>query len=143
MTSAAQILRHFHDRPAGVTLDWIIEQFLASARELGALSIEIPHSEPSRLEATANGEKASDTGRPGLRLLRTVLARMAKMGADEGDVEFQPYGGHVAFQRDDARIEVDFENTTVNQRFSMIAVLTTISSGSQTGSRNPALSGAG
>ncbi len=124
-------------------MDWIIEQFLASARELGALSIEIPHSEPSRLEATANGEKASDTGRPGLRLLRTVLARMAKMGADECEVEFQPYGGQVVFQRDGTRIEVDFENTTVNQRFSMIAVPSTISSGSQTGSRNPALSGAG
>ena len=106
-------------------------------------SSSIPHSEPSRLEATTNGTTASDTGRPGLRLFRTLLARMAKMGADEANAQFEPYGGRVVFHRAGSRIETEFENTTVEQRLSMIAIPTSPTSNFESGTRRPVVSGAG
>jgi len=143
MTSAEQVLKHFAELPAGTTVDWIIERFLACACDAGSLSIEIPHSEPPRLEATLNGRTASDSGRPGLRLFRTMLARMAKMAADEGGSKFEPYGGHLVFHRAGTRIETEFENTTVDQRFSMIAIPASPTSNLGSESHHPAVSGAG
>ena len=90
--------------------------------------------------ADVGGHTQSDYDYNLRRQFRTVLARMAKMGADESHAEFEPYGGRVVFIRNDARIEVDFENTSVSQRFSMIATpVTNIASESH----QPAFAGAG
>jgi hypothetical protein len=143
MTSAERVLKHFHDRPAGEMMDWIIERFHASAREFRAISIEIPHDEPPRVEANSDGQVAFDTSRAALRPFRTLLARMAKMGADESSAEFQPFGGHVVFHRGGVRIDWDFENTTANQRFSMVAISAAPLPNLGSETRDPIVSGAG
>src|SRR5947209_5007935 len=116
MTSATRALELFLRRPTGANrIDWLANQLLALAAEARFLSMRILPNEAGdgwTFETSDSGHVVSSQDPGPLRVFRTLLARLAKMGEEETGVEFNPYGGKLSFERASptgpVRIDVEF-----------------------------------
>lgn len=93
-------------RSQGKDIVWLADQVLLVAQHGGRIA----------LSDTTLGEDNSDFR----RLFRPLLARMAKVAADESGAAFDPYSGHYTLTRSGrggpVRVEIEIQNTTAVRR---------------------------
>lgn len=132
-TPAGVALGLFTSRPAdgGNKIDWLADQLLTLAVGTPALSMGLVPDDPGtgavRLEVADSVHRLTSTDPTPLRLFRTLLARLAKLSADESATNFDPYHGRYVLtrsRREDGpvRLEVEIDNTTVEPRLRITRV---------------------
>jgi hypothetical protein len=107
----------------GKDIVWLADELLAIAQHLGSLSLEVVRDGGDNRSLVCGSDSVPPFALPGrgpLYLFRPLLARLAKVGADETGTECNPYGGRYALTRSSrsgpVRLEVEFTNTPASQR---------------------------
>ena len=99
--------------PGGVV--WLADQLLVLAQHSESMSVEETETE----FVGHCGESSVVLASSYKRLFRPLLARLAKVAADESGTSFQPYRGSYSIRRagdsGPVRLEIEIENTPKHQ----------------------------
>ena len=99
--------------PGGVV--WLADQLLVLAQHAESISLEETDTEL----VCHCGDRSVVLPESYKRLFRPLLARLAKVAADESGTPFQPYGGRYSIRRagdsGPVRLEIEIENTPKHQ----------------------------
>lgn len=104
--------------PAGLV--WLADQLLLAAQHTDVLAVELS---PAGALTVSGGQTDAALEKRYHRLVRPLLARIAKVAADESGGEFKPYDGRYTLRRDgDAgpvQLTVHVRNTPDQQRLTV------------------------
>lgn len=110
----------------GKDLVWIVDELLRIVQHSGSLSLTCravagtDNCQILAVDSTHPHAGLDLTSRASLYLFRPMLARIAKLSADETGTPFEPYGGRYTLIRSShagpVRLDIDFTNTPASQR---------------------------
>lgn len=137
LTTGDQLRELFRGPPAGGRgIVWLADRVLEIAQYTGSLSLPVG---PAGLDPGAHPDLA---GLPP-RVFRTLLARFAKLAADESGREFDPYHGQYSLVRSGrggpVRLDIRIANTTAEQRLQIDQVPVAVPGPAANGTARPAI----